>query len=477
MKLLLASQSAARRRMLEAAGVSFETVSAALDEEEAKAGLIAAGFEPRDLAEMLAEMKAKSVADGGEALVIGADQTLELDDGSLLSKPGSREEALAQLRRLSDATHYLHSAAVAVERGERVWGETESVALDVRPLSDDFLQAYLDAEYEAVRFNVGGYRVEGMGAQLFEVDRRQPFRRARPAAPSTARLPSRARRGAKLMGIPYAEVIGDPIAHSKSPAIHKFWLDKLGIDGDYRAAQVPKGQLGDYFEARRTDSDWRGCSVTSPHKQSVIPLLNQRDDYGIGAVNCVVPRNGLFGTNTDIAGIGEALSFGVDTSAPVCIIGGGGAAKAVIAELDAAAVFQFNVLVRDKQQGVALIGPGAEYCRTFCFDEAKAALSGCVGVINASPLGMTGFPAMPDRVLDSLKGVRRGRFLRQGGFALDLVYSPLETAFLARARQEKLRVIDGLTVLIGQAASAFELFFGAPAPRGHDSQLRELLTP
>ncbi len=167
MRLLLASQSPTRRRMLEAAGVPFETVSAALDEEEAKAGLIAAGFEPRDLAEMLAEIKAKSVAASG-ALVIGADQTLELDDGTLLNKPGSREEALAQLRTLSGRTHYLHSAAVVVEKGARVWGETESVALDVRPLGKAFLEAYLDAEYEAVRGYVGGYRVEGRGAQLFE---------------------------------------------------------------------------------------------------------------------------------------------------------------------------------------------------------------------------------------------------------------------------------------------------------------------
>jgi septum formation protein len=168
MRLLLASQSQSRQRMLEAAGVAFETVPAALDEEEAKAGLIAAGFEPRDLAEMLAEMKAKSVVAGADALVIGADQVLELDDGTMLSKPGSRDEALAQLRAMSGGTHYLHSAAVAVERGERVWGETETVAMDVRKLSEAFLQAYLDAEYEAVRCNVGAYRIEGLGAQLFE---------------------------------------------------------------------------------------------------------------------------------------------------------------------------------------------------------------------------------------------------------------------------------------------------------------------
>lgn len=168
MRLILASQSAARRRMLEAAGVPFESVSAPLDEEQAKAGLAAAGFEPRDTAEMLAEMKAKSVAEAGDALVIGADQVLELDDGTMLGKPASRDEALAQLRALSGQTHYLHSAAVVVEKGERVWGETETVAMDVRPLGDEFLQAYLDAEYEAIRASVGGYRIEGQGAQLFE---------------------------------------------------------------------------------------------------------------------------------------------------------------------------------------------------------------------------------------------------------------------------------------------------------------------
>lgn len=168
MRLLLASKSEARRRMLEAAGVPLETAAAGLDEEEAKAGLQTAGFEPRDLAEMLAEMKAKGVAADADALVLGADQVLELDDGTILSKPASRDEAAAQLRALSGGTHYLHSAAVVVEGGARVWGCTESVAMDVRPLGDQFIRAYLDREYEAIRWSVGGYRIEGLGAQLFD---------------------------------------------------------------------------------------------------------------------------------------------------------------------------------------------------------------------------------------------------------------------------------------------------------------------
>ena len=168
MRLLLASRSASRRHMLEAAGVPFDVADADLDETEAKKGLEAAGFEPPDLAEMLAEMKARSVADPGEAFVLGADQVLERDDGTMLSKPASRDEARAQLRSLSGRTHFLHSAAVIIERGNRAWGGTETVSLRVRELGDGFLEDYLDREYEAIRWSVGGYRIEGLGVQLFE---------------------------------------------------------------------------------------------------------------------------------------------------------------------------------------------------------------------------------------------------------------------------------------------------------------------
>ncbi len=168
MRLVLASKSAARRQMLEAAGVTFETAAARADEEQAKSGLEAAGFDPRSLAEMLAEMKAKSVPADPDMLVIGADQTLETGPGEMFSKPGSKEEARDQLFALSGNTHLLHSAAVIVEQGTRVWGHTESVALTMRPLGGAFVDAYLDREYEAIRHSVGGYRIEGLGAQLFD---------------------------------------------------------------------------------------------------------------------------------------------------------------------------------------------------------------------------------------------------------------------------------------------------------------------
>ena len=154
--------------MLEAAGVSFETAEAELDEAAAKGGLEAAGFDPRGIAEELAQLKALSVEARSDALVLGSDQTLELDDGTMMSKPGSRGEALDQLSELSGRTHLLHSSAVVAEGGEAVWWHSETVEMTMRRLGRDFLEDYLDREYEQIRWSVGGYRIEGMGVQLFE---------------------------------------------------------------------------------------------------------------------------------------------------------------------------------------------------------------------------------------------------------------------------------------------------------------------
>ncbi|MBA3676083.1 MAG: Maf family protein [Sphingosinicella sp.] len=167
MKLLLASKSKARRAMLEAAGVPFGVVDSVLDEERIKADLREQGLGAMALAAALAEAKALAVP-AGDDLVIGADQMLERSDGTMLDKPRSRDDALAQLLSLGGKTHFLHSAAIVAERGQAVWRGSESVALTMRPLGTEFLNLYLDEEYEAIRWGVGGYRIEGPGVQLFE---------------------------------------------------------------------------------------------------------------------------------------------------------------------------------------------------------------------------------------------------------------------------------------------------------------------
>lgn len=159
MKLVLASTSAIRRKMLCDAGVPFDAVAPGLDEDAAKTRF--AGLAAPKLALALAEAKAESVA--GE-LVLGCDSVVELD-GERIDKPG--EDLALVLRKLSGRAHQLHSAAVLAENGEVGWRSVETATLRVRPLSDAFIAHYVARDEEA-RWCAGGYRLEGLGAQLFE---------------------------------------------------------------------------------------------------------------------------------------------------------------------------------------------------------------------------------------------------------------------------------------------------------------------
>lgn len=164
--MILATQSAARRAVLSGAGVPFETVVAGVDEDAAKMLLLAKGATPRAVAEALAEEKALAVSRARGGLVIGADQTLDLD-GQLFDKAESLDQARARLQLLRGQTHQLHSAVAAAEGGAVVWRETVSARLTMRNFSDAFLDRYLADEGAAALGSVGCYRLEGLGAQLF----------------------------------------------------------------------------------------------------------------------------------------------------------------------------------------------------------------------------------------------------------------------------------------------------------------------
>lgn len=167
-RIILASQSSARRAMLTAAGVAFDAVSAAVDEDSAKAALLSEGLAARDMADALAEMKAIKVSSGdGQALVLGCDSVVALEDGAMLDKPRDRAEAAVHLRRLSGKRHELVSAAVIAEGGRPVWRVVDRAKMHVRPLSDAFIEQYLDLEWPDIAGCVGCYRIEGLGAQLF----------------------------------------------------------------------------------------------------------------------------------------------------------------------------------------------------------------------------------------------------------------------------------------------------------------------
>lgn len=282
---------------------------------------------------------------------------------------------------------------------------------------------------------------------------------------------------------PYAEVIGDPIAQSKSPAIHTFWLEKLGIDADYGRSLVAPEGLADYVAGRRSDAAWRGCNVTMPHKQAIMPLLDRIDPVAarIGAVNTVLREDDgtLTGFNTDAAGFLEPLRAQLaDTHyfRMARVLGTGGAARAIVAAL-AGESFVIVLAGRDPAKARALLdelAPEGEHHAVdlahfapptdFAFDDREDCLD---LIVNASPLGMAGqLPLAFDF-----------SHAPPGSMVYDIVTHPLDTPLLQEARAAGFRTIDGLSMLIGQAAAAFEKFFGAPPPREHDAELRALLAP
>jgi septum formation protein len=166
--LVLASQSAARRGLLEAAGLRFTAEAAHVDEDALKAAAHAEEYSPEDAAVLLAEAKAERIARRRpEALVLGADQILECE-GSWFDKPVDMAGAAAHLRALSGKRHRLVNGIVAFRGGSRIWTHVDSPKLWVRPLSETFIEEYLALEGEAVLSSVGAYRLEGPGIQLFD---------------------------------------------------------------------------------------------------------------------------------------------------------------------------------------------------------------------------------------------------------------------------------------------------------------------
>ena len=266
----------------------------------------------------------------------------------------------------------------------------------------------------------------------------------------------------------YAEVIGDPISHTKSPAIHGFWLEALGIEADYRAQHVRPEDLAAYFAARRDDPAWRGCNITVPHKAVALDHVEDRGGIreSIGAINTVIrAKDGaLVGTNTDAGGFYAPIAGMELEGAHVALVGAGGAARAILFALSKLGVGRVTILNRNVLKAAGLLAAFGLKGDAVPLD---APLPPAVLLVNASSLGMAGQPPLD---LDLTP-------LPEDALVYDAVYAPLETDLLAQARERELVTVDGLEMLVAQAALAFELFFGAEPPRDRDDELRALLTP
>jgi len=268
----------------------------------------------------------------------------------------------------------------------------------------------------------------------------------------------------------HAEVIGSPVSHSRSPAIHCFWLDRLGIEGRYSATEVAAEELAGFLDERGSVPGWRGCNVTMPLKQQAARLAPVLTGAActIGAVNLLSCDSGsLIGHNVDGEGFMEALRPRLAGRARrAALIGSGGAARAIARAL-AQEGFSIDLLARDREKARVLLSelaPGHDNRALALAESLEAAREPSI-LVNATPLGMRGHAPLP---LDLAP-------LRPDTLVCDIVYEPLTTPLLAAAAERRLETLDGLHMLIGQAALSFEILFGTKPPREADDALRKLL--
>ena len=258
-----------------------------------------------------------------------------------------------------------------------------------------------------------------------------------------------------------AGIMGWPVAHSRSPVLHGFWLDETGVDGAYLPLPVRPEDIERALRALPV-LGFRGCNLTIPHKRAALAVADRVDPMArrIGAVNTIVVAadGGLEASNTDAYGFRENLRDRVPdwaaASGPAVVLGAGGSARAVVAALDDAGVGEIRVVNRTLSRAAALaadLSTPAMRISVHSWEQANRVLAGAGLLVNTTSLGMTGEPPLD---LDL-------SLLPLAAPVVDIVYVPLETGLLAAARRRGHPVVDGLGMLLHQGRPGFEAWFGA----------------
>lgn len=255
---------------------------------------------------------------------------------------------------------------------------------------------------------------------------------------------------------PVACVVGWPVAHSRSPAIHRFWLHQFGIDGDYVPIAVEPERVAAFFKDFTT-SGYVGGNVTVPHKEAAFVAVDELDAAAsaIGAVNTLWIYGGkLVGENTDSLGFLANLDEGAQSwdknPGAAVVLGAGGAARAVLYALMERGFAPIHLLNRTLERAEALAERFGRAIRPAGLEQAEQLLGEAKILVNTTTLGMKGSESIAFDL---------GR-LPDDAVVTDLVYVPLETPLLAAARARGLRTVDGFGMLLHQAAPGFERWFG-----------------
>jgi shikimate dehydrogenase len=257
------------------------------------------------------------------------------------------------------------------------------------------------------------------------------------------------------MEIKAACVIGWPVEHSRSPLIHEYWIRQFGLQAAYRREAVPPEQLAD-FVGHLADRGYVGANVTVPHKEAAL-RLSAPDPLAaaVGAANSLWLDDGVLrATNTDVEGFVASLDAGVPgwagEVASAVVLGAGGAARAIVSGLIERGVHRIHVVNRSPDRAIAMQHRFGDRVVPAGWDRRNDLLEDAGLLVNTTTLGMTGQPPLE---------IELAR-LAAAAVVADIVYAPLVTPLLAAAGARGLRTVDGLGMLLHQAAGAFARFFG-----------------
>lgn len=251
-------------------------------------------------------------------------------------------------------------------------------------------------------------------------------------------------------------VIGSPIAHSRSPLIHGYWLEALGIPGSYDKIEVKPGELAEFF-ASMAEKGFVGCNVTVPHKEEALKLAQRRTARAeeFGAANTIWIENGeIWADNTDSHGYEMSLDQeapGWDTARRALVLGAGGASRAIIAALLRRGVERIDCVNRSVERAEALAALFGSKVHAARFEAAPVLMKDADLLVNTTALGMRG----KDPLVLPLET------LKTDALVSDIVYVPLETDLLREAKARGHRIVGGLGMLLHQAVPGFVHWFGA----------------
>ena len=257
-----------------------------------------------------------------------------------------------------------------------------------------------------------------------------------------------------------AGIIGMPVAHSRSPVVHNYWLEEHGLPGRYVLLPVKPERLAEALKGL-VALGFRGVNVTTPHKQAVMPLLDHVDPMAtrIGAVNTIVvePDGTLRGFNNDGNGFLQSLrdekpDWKPDDG-PIVVVGAGGAARAILVALASQGAKEIRLVNRTRETADTLAHLLGGPIEVVPWEQRAQALAGAATLINATTQGSAGKPPL-DLPLDTLP---------RDAIVGDAIYVPQETPLLAAARARGNRTVNGLGMLLNQARPAFQAWFG-PLP-------------